>query len=304
MPHLFRRRFRSEGRPPIKKARPGRPGDGTVHPFLADCAREIRLCRINYPGPFESRDLALRIEFDIARLDECRGSYRCLSYAWGDARDQVAISMNGARYHVTKNLYGHLCRLLALGLGDRIWIDALSINQTDKCEKTQQVDIMGAIYAGAREVLVCICETPSGNDFGLIVTTLDDLAMDLHFRSFECFLPTSSHNAADFARRTLLSLLNAAWFTRTWTIQEICLAQRTLVLFPWGLYSWSTFVKAFVNWNKHRRSCCAEAAESQSCLTEAFHRVSLPISPGIPKIHSTAVERLCLIKRTICLCIY
>ena len=82
--------------------------------------------------------------------------YRCLSYVWGVETDNSDIQVNGGfSVNVTKNLRLFLERLRA-GSSDPkgyFWIDAICINQADKPEKKAQLEIMGAIYSEATQVV-------------------------------------------------------------------------------------------------------------------------------------------------------
>ena len=87
-------------------------------------------------------------------------SYRCLSYAWGVRTDNSCIKVNATfSIEVRKNLRLFLERIrkqssdptgLATGY---FWIDAICIDQEDTSEKKAQLDIMGAIYSEARQVV-------------------------------------------------------------------------------------------------------------------------------------------------------
>ena len=87
-------------------------------------------------------------------------SYRCLSYAWGARTDNSHIKVNDAfSVEVRKNLRLFLERIrkqssdptgLATGY---FWIDAICIDQEDTSEKKAQLEIMGATYSEARQVV-------------------------------------------------------------------------------------------------------------------------------------------------------
>ncbi|KAH8725616.1 heterokaryon incompatibility protein-domain-containing protein [Phaeosphaeriaceae sp. PMI808] len=80
--------------------------------------------------------------------------YICLSYRWGDLHDRKPIKINGNLVYVRKNLENFLA-VARITLPDtHLWIDALSIDQSDKLERNVQVQQMGRIYSGARTVLV------------------------------------------------------------------------------------------------------------------------------------------------------
>lgn len=101
--------------------------------------------------------------------------YEAVSYVWGDPRKRREVTISGTTLSVTANLHaaltafrhqppasnssgsfdratGHVQRPV-----QRLWVDALCINQDDVAERTSQVELMGHIFAGARRVLAWLC---------------------------------------------------------------------------------------------------------------------------------------------------
>ncbi|QGI79892.1 hypothetical protein CEK25_006621 [Fusarium fujikuroi] len=116
--------------------------------------REIRLASI-VPGRW-SEDVYC--ELKVVSLDETP-TYEALSYTWGDPLDKTPIFLNGLTFLVTKNLHWALRRLRHCDETRYIWIDALCINQSNKPEKTRQIELMKDIYSGAHEVQVYFGES-------------------------------------------------------------------------------------------------------------------------------------------------
>ncbi|KAF7524922.1 hypothetical protein G7054_g11271 [Neopestalotiopsis clavispora] len=86
--------------------------------------------------------------------------YIALSYVWGDSHDSVDILVNGTPSSVGANLASalecfHQHKLLR-GIPDGrslpLWVDAISINQKDLHERSEQVAFMGEIYSNATHV--------------------------------------------------------------------------------------------------------------------------------------------------------
>jgi hypothetical protein len=100
-------------------------------------------------------DDELRCELAVTSLHK-QPVYKALSYTWGDANDTVPIILNGRCFYVTRNLERALRRLQSANQESVYWIDAISINQTDVAERTQQVSLMRKIYEMAEEVFVWI----------------------------------------------------------------------------------------------------------------------------------------------------
>ena len=66
------------------------------------------------------------------------GEYIALSYTWGSLEEKKTITVNGVPVTVGKNLAAALDRL-RFPAGDKIWVDALCINQDDVCERNAHV---------------------------------------------------------------------------------------------------------------------------------------------------------------------
>ncbi|KAI1053270.1 hypothetical protein LB506_012304 [Fusarium annulatum] len=129
------------------------PRSGIYAPLDTD-RREIRLASI-VPGRW-SEDVYCNLE--VVSLDDTP-TYEALSYTWGDPLDETSILLNGVTFLVTKNLHCALRRLRHSDEARHIWIDALCINQSNKPEKTRQIELMKDIYSGAHEVQVYFGES-------------------------------------------------------------------------------------------------------------------------------------------------
>lgn len=80
--------------------------------------------------------------------------YQALSYFWGDPKALQPISLQGRIVQISRNLESILRHLRYEDRERTLWIDALSINQSDVIEKTQQVRQMHLIYARTRHLIV------------------------------------------------------------------------------------------------------------------------------------------------------
>jgi hypothetical protein len=116
--------------------------------------------------------------------------YKALSYEWGSADHQKIITINGEEFSVRQNLWSALWHLRQdlgdhcvqhsfpsapwdprKGGGERLWIDALCINQDDKIERGNQVSIMGSIYRNA-DVICWLGKGDGNTKFGRIMKQL------------------------------------------------------------------------------------------------------------------------------------
>ena len=231
---------------------------------LKDCTKQVRLCSIDAGS--EASELALTLR--IVDLADSTVQFSCLSYVWGDMSVLLDILIDGRQHAVSRNLHLLLYRLRALGLRENLWIDALCIYQMDSVEKTEQVKLMGRIYSSAKEVLVALDEQapfvsqPEGTNHARVRAAIEGLADKSHLSDVECFLPPGSNKEDGSLSNLFQRLLESPWFSRTWTVQEVCLAQKVKVLLSWGTMPCETFVKAFQKWDQHRRGCCATFTDS------------------------------------------
>lgn len=85
-------------------------------------------------------------------------NYIALSYTWGDDTVKKPIRVNDGMFNVTSNLeialrYLRKSRSFPI-LSERLWIDAICINQQDVEERNSQVRRMREVYRRASRVLI------------------------------------------------------------------------------------------------------------------------------------------------------
>ena len=85
-------------------------------------------------------------------------AYECLSYTWGEAGNEVPIWIDGRELLIRQNLYAFIVRLRKEEAPITSWADFICIDQQNLKEKTQQVQMMGAIYSQAITVRVWVGE--------------------------------------------------------------------------------------------------------------------------------------------------
>jgi len=128
---------------------------GFVHAPLSQPS-DLRLVEL-----WPSDDALLAVKLHV-RAGAATTPYAALSYTWGDPEDTVEIRVDDRPFRVTRQLHAALLRYrdeLRRDLGSKVatwpsllWVDALSINQSDPEEKSVQVARMSSIYSGARSV--------------------------------------------------------------------------------------------------------------------------------------------------------
>jgi len=244
---------------------------------LADCSREIRICSIQ-PGPLDS---PLEVFLQAINLEESQGQYNCLSYAWGSTSNGRHIILNGRKHVISRNLHLHLSRLRTLGLGQRLWVDALSINQANSRECSTQVARMGSIFGGARETYLCVDEaSPHLQLFDEVVsdaflTAMESLAAGCHPSKLTCYAPGNEEVAGRTVNDILRYLCRASYWSRCWIVQEIVLSRHATMFGGFGTIPWRTIVQALRQWEYHRHRCCFSFVESlPKDIQKAYYQVS------------------------------
>ncbi|KUJ11247.1 HET-domain-containing protein, partial [Mollisia scopiformis] len=98
----------------------------------------------------QDADGRIRCRLDHASLINAP-AYAALSYCWGDPTPVKSIVINDVEVEIGPNLESALRCLQSRGY-DRLWVDAICINQQDNVEKSQQLLWMGSIYRRATRV--------------------------------------------------------------------------------------------------------------------------------------------------------
>jgi hypothetical protein len=174
--------------------------------------------------------------------------YEAVSYTWaaedGDVSKTKSIEVYSARdeerkfIKVTTNCENALRQLRRHHNipGDYIlWIDSICLNQKRISERNQQVSIMDQIYKNATQVDVCIPIRMSiqDHDYRGAMELLDSknyvydaqTGTSLQFNpGMYRFRHVVQHHLVQLAR-----LFSLRYFSRTWVIQEIVLAQNVLL---------------------------------------------------------------------------
>jgi hypothetical protein len=240
----------------------------TLYDDLAPHKREIRLLRVG------SNDSTGLVECDLSThsLDEAvKLGFSALSYTWGSCQptnpsmtsqdgkmrcNRVEMTSEGERkvlcsgveVEITGNLLDFLKHSVLKGHPDfqgYLWIDALCINQSDKNEKSHQVNLMSQIYEKASRVFVWL----GGDD----ESTKDAMKMILELASRHSVTSsdadsqdatTPNAGASEQQWQALSQFFARSWFRRAWIIQEAALAQECTVVCGAHTIRWETLVQA------------------------------------------------------------
>jgi Heterokaryon incompatibility protein (HET) len=231
--------------------------------------RFIRVLRIL------SKDDEQRLRCSLEIIDLNKSPvYDCLSYTWSDplyhelsadpskAKRQTGdlikqIECDGKIIPITENLEDALLQFSKTGYISNhvegcqeneqgfIWIDAISINQTDNAEKSVQIGMMDEIYSRARRVIAWLGRCDEHTHPALeIIQRLKSIPLekrqvtitDFESAEYQSILgepPISSQKWNDYA-----AFIQRAWFNRVWVIQEAFLAKHIDVLCGPHVLSW------------------------------------------------------------------
>ena len=173
--------------------------------------------------------------------------YIAVSYRWGEVTLTDEIIVDHKRVRVTKSVVEVLLCLRSFKYSCPLWLDFLCINQLNTAERNHQVGMMGRIFASAKYVIAWL--GPGYDNSELAMRLLRDYP-DGHSKSARSDPQTCESNhqtlrfpfqiqyGQDQAERVLLgtemlaalrSLCQRDYWSRTWVIQEVLLAQDVML---------------------------------------------------------------------------
>ena len=210
-----------------------------VYAPINSSAGDIRLLKVK-KGLFRSD--VVECELFTTSLDQVM-PYQALSYCCGTAGMTEVMLCNGSKHCIQPSLNNALKAFRQSKYQEyHLWTDAVSINQADKAELSEQIPLMRRIYAEAAGVFVYLGEADRQWSLGLDL--LHHLAFfEQHLRdrfvgesSFRDVLKLPPQQEPCWAQ--YFKTFASPWFRRTWIIQEIALAQKATVakgryLTPW-----------------------------------------------------------------------
>jgi hypothetical protein len=83
------------------------------------------------------------------------GPYKALSYTWGSTTSELRqIVCNGNGFWATANLFAALERFRHTSQIQRMWVDAICIDQGSIPERAQQINLIREVYRKAKKVLI------------------------------------------------------------------------------------------------------------------------------------------------------
>jgi hypothetical protein len=218
-----------------------------VYRKLKNDPKQIRVLEIHAGAGTEDIRCTLRC---ICLTEEPQTKYETVSYAWGDKSQREYLFVNGVHINAPASSVKVLRRIRLLHKSRVVWIDAICINQTDIEERSQQVEIMGLIYARTVRNLIWLgeedCDTASAI-YSIAAISIDikheakdsDRLRDILYPSH---LSQRASNAAggmgprisvtdltvEVDQRALRRFFSSAWFSRLWVCQEASLSPESV----------------------------------------------------------------------------
>jgi hypothetical protein len=209
-----------------------------------------------------------QLELTIRQIKISDGGYHALSYVWGSEDRPFGAIVRSADggflgfIPLTTNLRDALCDLRdACEVRSKVfWIDQISIDQ-EGAEKSQQVAVMGQIYAkadlvitylgpaGSKELQKRGCELLNeiyshfSPDYGLLLHDTEDSFIALESENRSNFpvreLPKSlSTGINDHEWEWLVQVAFGEWTTRLWILQEQVLNPQNIMLRGTKIIEW------------------------------------------------------------------
>ena len=187
-----------------------------------------------------------------SRLD-CVPEYSAVSYSWVGNSDQDSLMCDGHNLSMQRTVYQLLGRLRSLVRTVTLWIDAICINQDDLAERSSQVGVMEKIYSSARSVIIWIGEEDERTAEVAELLKLLGQRLDTVGGGTFTFAEGSSQDiqapkvpwrlAPDWDHLRLF--LDRPWFTRTWVLQEVALAQECSLRCGSYVWQWQRLLTIF-----------------------------------------------------------
>lgn len=133
---------------------------------LSPTRKEIRLLEVIATEP----KIVCKIE-TVSLIE--KPVYFALSYVWGDATKTERVVVNNKLTSVSvslaraiRSVHHYWSTTDVSEMHQRLWADALCINQFDVQEKSHQIPLMRMIYENAAFVTVCLGTSDAKKNFG------------------------------------------------------------------------------------------------------------------------------------------
>ncbi|KAG4428948.1 hypothetical protein IFR05_015569 [Cadophora sp. M221] len=255
----------------------------------------IRLIRLQDGEP----DDRIQCTHETRALDKNPG-YNALFYVWGDQNDTIPISCNGQRPQVTRNLHAAMGKMRMINYDRQhapLWVDVVCIDQSNLDEKTEQIQLMGKIYAGASMIQIWLCDVPEESlqtyyegvqmmkriDSEIVrllnskEAELDDVAP--HW--VECYCKRHRIDPA-IQWFKILPIIMSEWCNRVWVIQEFIHAKAVFVHLGPIVTQWEIIFRVAASVALRLPSWVADFTRNKLPTSQNYYPLSFTF--GIPQL--------------------
>jgi hypothetical protein len=172
--------------------------------------------------------------------------YEAVSWTWGSENKKISIRIHRPEededylFEVKENLAAALKALRYEGTVRILWIDTISINQTNADEKNHQVPMMAEVYGSASRVCVWLGK-------GMDIAGGPKIAVDFikkEVLDIWGFDKLCENENTSVKWEALIGLMRVPWFSRRWVVQEIALAKEGLLYCGDQTITWKQFSDA------------------------------------------------------------
>jgi hypothetical protein len=175
--------------------------------------------------------------------------YAALSYTWGNEKLTEAVFIDNNFLKIPQGLSRFLSTYRE---HTYLWIDQISINQSDIQERNHQVSLMSKIYMRCDFVLVWL------RDESRDTPSTHQAALDFN-KGIQCYdqhtCNRGSKADAQIINRPILALMRNPYFDRLWIVQELLLARNIRILVEGNTWiSWKSLRNACKTWSSELRA--------------------------------------------------
>jgi hypothetical protein len=247
------------------------PINSTIYHRLEQ-EKEIRLIKLLPGSPVHKICCEL---FTVSLQDPSRPQYEALSYVWGNPAETLTIKVNRRDFNVTTNLHSAIHHLRQKDSERILWIDAMSINQSDTKEQNQQVHIMAEIYTCAHDVIIWLGSQTNYSERALEL--LEIIARSGHGAESPIWKNDATGDFLSDSElvqvfKPLQELGKNSWFTRIWAVQEAAVVPTTTLQFGHKTVQWHVLEDA-IRWMKKHEVCCSYIITGTPNTYEVFRNI-------------------------------
>ncbi|KAI3316471.1 hypothetical protein HD806DRAFT_517477 [Xylariaceae sp. AK1471] len=185
---------------------------------------------------------------------EDAGSYRTLSYAWGeDTHSKHTLVTPEGTLRLKSSLYEALLRLRHEEATVVLWVDALCINQADETEKAGQIRLLPEIFQHATSTIAFIgADEKSDSALEMLLQVRAKTVYGSDLKDWPKKLPTIPSSWSDRNIPLLEdpiwvdveAFFNRSWFRRAWIVQEAVAAPTVKVVCGKWMINWNDLLGA------------------------------------------------------------